>query len=122
LPALIIPLLMIGSAWRRLKNRDGAKIVGRGVGAVVLLLSLPAVLQIVAGSIAWRGTPIAAGGLTGKLIAEFLARYLNNTGAFVLLVGAVLVGVALLLQSTLGDFLGRASVRVREGWQNFRLT
>ena len=121
-PALLIPLLLAGSAWRRLKGRNGGKIVGRGVGAVALLLSLPATLQIVAGSVSWRGMPIAAGGLVGKLIAEFLTRYLNKTGAFVLLVGIVLGGVALLLQSTLGDLLTRWSQGTRDGWQGFRLS
>jgi len=120
--SLLIPLLLVAAGWQRLKGRDGAKIVGRGFGAIVLLLSLPATLQIVAGAVSWRGMPIAAGGLTGKLIAEFLARNLNRTGAFVVLVGAVLIGVALLLQSTLGEFLSRWSQWIRQASQNLRLS
>jgi S-DNA-T family DNA segregation ATPase FtsK/SpoIIIE len=120
--ALLIPLLMAGAAWRRLRGREEAKIVGRGIGAVVLLLSLPAILQVIVGTVSWRGTPIPAGGLVGKLIAEFLARYLNRTGAFVFLGGAGMIGVALLLQSTLGDFLTRWWTRIRQGWQSSRLS
>lgn len=120
-PALIIPLLLAGAAWRRFKGGDGAKIVGRGIGAAALLVSLPALLQVVVGTVVWRGMPIPAGGLVGELLAEFLSRYLNRTGAFVLLLGAVITGVALLLQSTLGELLSAWSQRARDGWQGFRL-
>ena len=122
LPSLLIPLLLAGAAWRKLRGRDGTKIVGRGVGAVVLMLSLPALLQILVPSVTWRGVSIATGGLTGKLIADLLARYLNRIGAFLVLAGAVSGGVALLLQSTLGDFLSRWSKRLREWLQNLRFS
>jgi S-DNA-T family DNA segregation ATPase FtsK/SpoIIIE len=69
------------------------------------MLSLPAVLQVLVGSVNWRGVPIAAGGLVGKLIADFLAAYLRSTGALVVLLGAVLIGLALLVQTTLGDIV-----------------
>ena len=107
LPALLLPVLLVGTAWQRLKGRNGSKVVGRGVGAIVLMLALPALLQVLAGSVTWRGVPLSAGGLTGKLIADLLSKYLNTTGAFVVLAGAVIAGVALLLQSTLGEFLSR---------------
>lgn len=122
LPSLLIPVLLAAAAWRRLRGRGEARIVGRGIGAVILMLSLPALLQVVAGSVSWRGIPVAAGGLTGKLIADLLSRYLNRTGAFVVLAGAVSAGVALLLQSTLGDLLSRWSQGLREGVQNLRLS
>jgi S-DNA-T family DNA segregation ATPase FtsK/SpoIIIE len=122
LPSLLIPLLLAGAAWRRLRGLDGVRIVGRGVGAVVLMLSLPALLQVVVPEVAWRGTPIAAGGLVGKLLADLLSRYLNKTGAFVVLAGATIGGVALLVQSTLGDFLGHWSQKIRGGLQNLQLS
>ncbi len=120
-PALLLPLLLAAAAWRHLQGKGGTRIVGRGLGAVVLMISLPATLQVVVGAISWRGMPIASGGLVGKLLSDLLARYLNRTGAFVLLTGAVIAGVALLLQSTLGEFLRRWSDRLRESWQNHRL-
>ena len=70
------------------------------------MISLPAVLQVVLGAIPWRGVSIASGGLVGKMVADFLATYLRSTGALVVLVGVVLMGVALLVQTTLGDIVG----------------
>jgi S-DNA-T family DNA segregation ATPase FtsK/SpoIIIE len=121
-PALLIPLLLAATAWRRFRGLDAAKIVGRGIGAGVLLLGLPALLQVVVGTVVWRQVELPAGGLVGDLLADFLSRYLNRTGAFVLLVGVVITGVALLVQSTLGEFLSRWSVRLRDGWQAMRLS
>ena len=118
LPALLLPIMLLAAAWRRLRGRDGSKIVGRGLGAVVLLLSLPATLQMLLGSVQWRGTSVASGGLAGKLLADFLARYLKPTGALVVLIGGVAIGVTLLLQSTLGDFLARSSQRLQELFQS----
>ena len=46
-------------------------------------------MQIVPGTVRWRGLSIDAGGLIGKLIAEFLEQYLNRTGAFVVVLGTV---------------------------------
>ena len=121
LPVLLTPFLLAGAAWRRLRFQSVDKIVGRGVGATILLLSLPAALQVVLGVVGWRGVPIASGGLVGKLIADFLATYLKSTGALVVLFGAVLIGVALLVQTTLGDIVSSWWKRIQSLAHNARL-
>ncbi len=121
LPVLLTPFLLAGAAWRRLRFQSGDKIVGRGFGAIILLLSLPAALQVVVGSVDWRGFPVASGGLVGKLIADFLATYLKSTGALVVLFGAVLIGVALLVQTTLGDLVSSWWSRIQILARNGRL-
>ena len=45
--ALLLPILLLLTGWRRFWNREGQRVVGRGVGAVVVMVTLPALLQAI---------------------------------------------------------------------------
>jgi S-DNA-T family DNA segregation ATPase FtsK/SpoIIIE len=106
LAALLVPLLLAVAAWRRLRRRRSQPVAGRAIGACVLLLSLPALLELTLGDVAWRGEPVAAGGGIGRLLAAALEGQIGVTGTFFLLLGGVLIGATLLVQSTLGELVG----------------
>jgi len=119
--ALLVPLLLLLTGWRRFWNRPGQRVVGRGIGAVVVMVTLPALLQSLLGSVNWRGVEMEAGGLVGRLVGESLERYLNPAGTMVLLGGGVLIGFTMLIQSTLGEFLTAWRRRLQTWWDRLSL-
>ena len=121
LTCLLIPLFLLLAGWRRLRRNGARKVVGRGIGAALLLAATPALLQIGLGRIAWSDGSIAAGGAFGMLLAEFLQSRLNLPGTLVVLGSAVVLGTALGVQSTLGDVLAAWRDRLRQLWQDWRL-
>ncbi|MDX1643284.1 MAG: DNA translocase FtsK 4TM domain-containing protein [Thermoanaerobaculia bacterium] len=107
LVALLVPVFFLVGGWRRVRHRDGPKVIGRGVGVGVVLLCLPPLLQIALGEIEWRGEAVWAGGGLGRLFADAVGSQLGQMGAVVVFLGGVVVGFALLIQSTLGEILAR---------------
>ena len=122
LTCFLIPLFLLVSGWRRLRRRGAARVVGRGFGAALLLASTPALLQIGFGRLLWLDGSIAAGGAFGVLLADFLQSRLNFPGTLVVLFSMVIVGVALAVQSTLGDVLAAWRDRMRQLWQGWTLS
>ena len=118
---LLVPVLLAVAAWRRLRPRWRQPIAGRAIGAGVLMVFLPALLQLTLGDIGWRGEPVAAGGGLGRLLSAALGGQIGVTGSFFLLLGGVLVGVTLLVQSTLGEIVGRWMRRLGEAVDSLRL-
>ncbi|MEZ5331260.1 MAG: DNA translocase FtsK [Thermoanaerobaculia bacterium] len=106
LAIFVAPLLALGAAWRRLRPRtETRQVVGRGIGAVLLLASLPPLLQLALGEVVWRGRELEAGGGIGSVVGGALESWLGLTGALLLVLGGVIVGATLLVQSTLGEAL-----------------
>ena len=105
LTSLVVPALLLVAAWRRLRPRPQPKVVGRGLGAVLLVVALPGLLQLTLESLLWRGTEISAGGLLGEAAANSLQQGVGFTGSLLVLLGAVIIGSTLLVQSTLGEIL-----------------
>jgi S-DNA-T family DNA segregation ATPase FtsK/SpoIIIE len=119
LPALLLPALLLITGWRRLRRHGASKVVGRGSGALLVLATLPGLLQLNLGHVDWRGLAIDAGGAFGVLLSSFLERRLNYTGALLVLLAAVVIGATLLVQSTLGEILAHWQQRLaaaRERW------
>src|SRR3954470_144565 len=121
LTCFLIPFFLLVSGWRRLRRRGAPRVVGRGFGAILLLASTPALLQIGFGRLVWQDGSIAAGGAFGVLLADFLQSRLNFPGTLVVLGSAVAVGTALVVQSTLGDVLASWRDRIRQLWQGWTL-
>jgi S-DNA-T family DNA segregation ATPase FtsK/SpoIIIE len=121
LTCLLIPVFLLVGGWRRLRRREGSKVVGRGFGALLLLASTPALLQLTMGRIAWRDGSVAAGGAFGKLLADLLQSRFNLLGSLLVLAAAALIGTALAVQSTLGDVLAAWQARLRQLWQDWTL-
>ena len=112
LAVLLLPLLLVVFGWRRLRVRDEAGSFGRGVGGVLLLLTFPGLLQLTLESTAWRGVAVDSGGFLGTLIADNLQRAVGFAGTLFILIGVVMAGSALLVQSTLGEILAGWLARV----------
>ncbi len=115
---LAIPGLLLISGVRRLRRREVERVVGRGIGSGLLLASLPGLLDLTLGSVAWpRGGVVLAGGAVGHLLADFLDAHLSFAGSCLLLGFAVVIGAALAVQSTLGDLLASWRNRLVRRWE-----
>ncbi|MES1244028.1 MAG: DNA translocase FtsK [Acidobacteriota bacterium] len=121
LTCLLVPLFLLVAGWRRLKRSGAVKVVGRGVGSFLLLASTPALLQLTLGRIAWQDGSIAAGGAFGKLLVGFLDSYFSFVGSLLVLVAVAACGLALAVQSTLGDVLAAWRDRLRQGWLSYAM-
>ena len=127
LSAVLVPILALVAGWRRVRHRELPTVAGRGAGALVLLGALPALLQLTVKQVEWRGETIPAGGAVGHLLADTLVRYLSFPGTLLIFIAAAIVGVALLIQSTLGDLLGAWAKKLRGhlqqavfAWERYR--
>jgi DNA segregation ATPase FtsK/SpoIIIE, S-DNA-T family len=121
LTCFLIPFFLLVAGWRRLRRHGAPRVVGRGFGALLLLASVPALLQIGFGRLLWQDGSIAAGGAFGVLLADLLQERLNFPGTLVALGSAVAVGTALVVQSTLGTVLASWRDRIKQLWQNWTL-
>ncbi len=118
--SLALPLLLLVGAigrWRR----QGERVVGRGIGGAVVLFSLPGLLQLTLGEVEWRRQAIDAGGGLGRLLAGFLTERLDFVGALLVLLGLVVIGAILLVQSSLGELLAGWWERLRDAGERFVL-
>jgi S-DNA-T family DNA segregation ATPase FtsK/SpoIIIE len=121
LTCLLVPLFLLVAGWRRLKRSGAVKVVGRGAGSLLLLASTPALLQLTLGRIAWQDGSIAAGGAFGKLLVGFLDSYFSFVGSLLVLAAVAACGLALAVQSTLGDVLTAWRERLRQVWESYTL-
>ena len=119
--ALLIPVLLAVLAWRRLRVKARPRVVGRSSGAVLLLLTLPGLSQLLLPALVWRGESLDSGGALGVLLSHGLTARVNAAGALVLLGALFVVGLALLVQSSLGEVLSRWQRRLSYGFEQWRL-
>ncbi len=118
LACLAIPVLLTIAGARRLRRREVERVVGRGIGSALLLVSLPGLLDLALGAVAWpRGGTVLAGGAFGHLLTAFLDARVSFTGSALLLGFAVVIGAALAAQSTLGGILASWREKLSRRWQ-----
>ena len=100
---LLVPMALGG--WRRLWS---AKSLGFAVGVLGyggILAGLLSLLAMMLGSIPVGGEEVLAGGVLGAYLADFLVRYLNIGGAFVLSVAFMALGATIATHISLGSLL-----------------
>jgi DNA segregation ATPase FtsK/SpoIIIE, S-DNA-T family len=85
-------MVMLGARWFR--SRAVQSPVAKTLGAVWLLLFVPALLAILPGHLRWMGS-IPIEGLVGRIVGDVLIRYLNVAGAYI--VCTTVLAVALYL-------------------------
>jgi S-DNA-T family DNA segregation ATPase FtsK/SpoIIIE len=121
LTCFLIPLFLVVAGWRRLRRNGAVRVVGRGLGSLLLLASSPALLQLTMGRIHWQDGSIAAGGAFGTLLVGFLDTYFSFVGSLLVLAAVASCGLALAVQSTLGDALTAWRERLRQLWESYVL-
>ena len=92
--AFLIPVFLtaLGSRWFR--SRKVVSPVAKSLGAIWLLVFVPALLGLMPGHTRWLGV-IPMEGLVGRIVGDVLIHYLNLAGAYI--VCATVLAVALYL-------------------------
>ena len=92
--AFLVPVFFgaLGSRWFR--SRKVVSPVAKSLGAIWLLLFVPALLALLPGHARWLGV-IPMEGLVGRIVGDILIHYLNLAGAYI--VCATVLAVALYL-------------------------
>jgi DNA segregation ATPase FtsK/SpoIIIE, S-DNA-T family len=89
---LPIFMVMLGARWFR--SRPVQAPIAKTLGGIWLLMFVPALLAILPGHFRWMGA-IPIEGLMGRIVGDFLIRYLNVAGAYI--VCTTVLAVALYL-------------------------
>ncbi len=92
--SFLLPLFMatLGARWFR--SRPVQNPIAKTLGAIWLLLFVPALLAILPGNFLWMSV-IPIEGLAGRILGDFLIRYLNLAGAYI--VCTTILAIALYL-------------------------
>jgi DNA segregation ATPase FtsK/SpoIIIE, S-DNA-T family len=92
--AFLLPVFLgaLGSRWFR--SRKITSPVAKSLGALWLLIFVPALLGLMPGHMRWMGV-IPMEGLAGRIVGDVLIHYLNLAGAYI--VCATILAVALYL-------------------------
>jgi DNA segregation ATPase FtsK/SpoIIIE, S-DNA-T family len=92
--AFLVPVFLgaLGSRWFR--SRKVTSPIAKSLGAIWLLVFVPALLALMPGHVRWMGV-IPMEGLTGRIVGDGLIHYLNLAGAYI--VCATVLAVALYL-------------------------
>ena len=92
--AFLVPVFLgaLGSRWFR--SRKITSPVAKSLGALWLLIFVPALLALMPGHVRWMGV-IPMEGLAGRIVGDVLIHYLNPAGAYI--VCATVLAVALYL-------------------------
>ena len=85
-------MAMLGARWFR--SRAVQTPIAKTLGGIWLLMFVPALLAILPGHLRWMGS-IPIEGLAGRIVGDFLIRYLNVAGAYI--VCTTVLAVALYL-------------------------
>ena len=101
LASFLLPAYLGVAAWRRLQRVPSDKVVGRGIGSVIVLFALPSLLQLVIGDLGWRGDSLRSGGVVGSFAADQLSLRLGFVCFLFLLLRAVVIVSTLIVQSSL---------------------
>ena len=92
--AFLVPVFFgaLGSRWFR--SRRVTSPIAKSLGAIWLLVFVPALLALMPGHVRWMGV-IPMEGLAGRIVGDVLIHYLNPAGAYI--VCATILAVALYL-------------------------
>jgi len=115
--ALLLPVGLGVGAWSLLRRRERQRVAGRGAGFVLLLLSLPVLLQLVLGTRLFRGEVFDPGGVLGRFLAESLVARFNFPGSLLLVGSLCLIGISLIVQSTLAEVMAGWQARLALRWE-----
>ena len=108
--AFLIPLWMGGVGWTWMRSRPSGSAILRGIGSLLALAFLPAVLGLLPWHWRWMHV-VPIEGVVGRLMAGLLVVYLNLQGAWV--VAAVLAAAGLYFASDISFSAIRESLAGR---------
>lgn len=93
--SLLFPAVLLAVGWNRFWGRDIEYFHTKLIGFAIITIALPPLFDLAVGKVWLRGALIAAGGYLGQEINRAVSANMNTSGALIVLVTALLVGVLL---------------------------
>ena len=116
--------LVLGMRWFR--SRKISAPLAKALGAVFLLIFLPALLALLPGHTRWMGA-IPIEGLVGRIAGDFLVHYFNLAGAYIVCATVLAAAVYMATAFSFSAFEVWAPTRfaflvaLRERWKDWRV-
>ncbi len=115
--AYLAPVVLVVSGWHyfwcRVPDAAYTKLVGAGLLFGCVVVVPVARVRNAAGRATARSL---AGGYLGKVLASFLAEYLNKTGSIILILTLLFLSIVLSTQFSFGRLFGALFQMVRDRW------
>ncbi|MFC2161645.1 DNA translocase FtsK [Acidobacteriota bacterium] len=107
--SFVLPFLLFYISIQLFLPREKKRLALIIGSPILFLFILCALLSILIRDVNWKATRIQAGGLTGTFISEFLIKYFNHIGTFLILIGLffllLILSTRLSLRKILHDLL-----------------
>ena len=110
--SLLFPAALLVIGWQRLRAHEIEYAQTKLIGFALLTVVLPPLLDLGLGKLWLRSALIPSGGYLGAEINRAASANLNRTGAAIVLVTALLVGVLLATRISLGAVFGGLQWRI----------
>jgi S-DNA-T family DNA segregation ATPase FtsK/SpoIIIE len=126
LAALLFPVLLGSLGWSWLRSRSAGSPWAKLAGVGLYLVFAPAFFGLMPGNMHWKGA-VPVEGLTGRLVVDLLAGYLNFPGACVVIVSVLAVSAYLTTAFSFADFRAWAAIKMsywyawRDRWANWKM-
>ena len=121
LAAFVAPFVLLVVGWRRFLSRPAGAWVTKGLGVLLVVLTLAPLSHLAFGRPRAFGGGLDAGGFVGDLLGSFAVSALNPPGAAILLSAGLLIGLLLSTSLSLGNGLSGATLRFSGWWRGFVL-
>ena len=93
--SLLFPAVLLLIGWNRFWGREIDYFHTKLIGFTIIAVALPPLFDLIVGKVWLRGALIAAGGYLGSEINAAVSGNMNTSGALIVLVTALLVGLLL---------------------------
>src|SRR5437763_4234636 len=102
LASVLFPSALLVIGWNRFWGKELEFLQTKLIGFTILALALPPMFDLTVGSIWFRGALVPSGGYLGTQTNHAASSNLNATGAAILLITAILIGLLLATRISLG--------------------
>ena len=100
--SLVIPISLLITGWKRFWGKETEFFQTKVLGILFLIAFAPPLFDLIVGSVWLRGSLVQSGGYLGHEINRAISLRLNTSGAAIVLVTAVLIGLLLATRISLG--------------------
>jgi S-DNA-T family DNA segregation ATPase FtsK/SpoIIIE len=124
--ALLFPILLASLGWTWLRSRAAVSPWAKITGVLLYLTFAPALFGLFPGHLHWMGA-VPVEGLTGRLVVDLLASYLNFPGACVVILAVLAVAAYLTAAFSLTDARAWFAIKLsywyawRDRWMNWKM-
>jgi S-DNA-T family DNA segregation ATPase FtsK/SpoIIIE len=112
LASLVLPASLILLGWNRFWGREVEYFHTKLLGFIILLVALPAILDLAIGKVWFRESLVRSGGYLGYEISHMISGSLNVVGASITLTTIFLIGLLLATRISLASIFAKLHERL----------